>query len=131
MTLGAMSKAIPFLTVPEKLDGSMVGDMGFDPMGLSDIQTDLRYSNYDNFISDESLSLPGIVGLMDQIQAQTGLHVDESSGWHVAVKDKNDFWADPIVINNESGRHPLTGRNSWLLAQCQLAPGIGICAVTR
>jgi hypothetical protein len=54
------------------------------------------YSNYDNFISDESLSLPGIVGLMDQIQAQTGLHVDESSGWHVAVKDKNDFWADPI-----------------------------------
>jgi hypothetical protein len=68
---------------------------------------------------------------MDQIQAQTGLHVDESSGWHVAVKDKNDFWADPIVINNESGRHPLTGRNSWLLAQCQLAPGIGICAVTR
>ena len=54
------------------------------------------YSNYDNFVSDESLSLPGIVGLMDQIQAQTGLHVDESSGWHVAVKDENDFWGDPI-----------------------------------
>ena len=33
-----MSKSIPFLTRPEKLDGSMPGDMGFDPMGLSEIQ---------------------------------------------------------------------------------------------
>jgi len=41
-----MSKSIPFLTVPEKLDGSMAGDMGFDPMGLSDIQTDLRYARW-------------------------------------------------------------------------------------
>jgi light-harvesting complex I chlorophyll a/b binding protein 1 len=29
-----MSKAIPFLVRPEKLDGSMAGDMGFDPMRL-------------------------------------------------------------------------------------------------
>lgn len=28
------SKAIPFLVRPEKLDGSMPGDMGFDPMRL-------------------------------------------------------------------------------------------------
>lgn len=41
-----MSRSIPFLTVPEKLDGSMPGDMGFDPMGLSDIQTDLRYARW-------------------------------------------------------------------------------------
>merc|ERR1712060_378617 len=33
-----MSKSIPFLTRPEKLDGSMPGDMGFDPMGLAGIQ---------------------------------------------------------------------------------------------
>jgi hypothetical protein len=46
VALSAMSKSIPFLTVPEKLDGSMVGDMGFDPMGLSDIQTDLRYARW-------------------------------------------------------------------------------------
>lgn len=46
MALNEMSKSIPFLTVPEKLDGSMVGDMGFDPMGLSDIQTDLRYARW-------------------------------------------------------------------------------------
>ena len=29
-----MSKSIPFLVRPEKLDGSMPGDMGFDPMRL-------------------------------------------------------------------------------------------------
>eukprot|EP00544_Gedaniella_sp_CCMP2646_P012821 CAMPEP_0202492046 /NCGR_PEP_ID=MMETSP1361-20130828/8901_1 /ASSEMBLY_ACC=CAM_ASM_000849 /TAXON_ID=210615 /ORGANISM="Staurosira complex sp., Strain CCMP2646" /LENGTH=206 /DNA_ID=CAMNT_0049122197 /DNA_START=43 /DNA_END=663 /DNA_ORIENTATION=- len=39
-----MSKSIPFLVKPEKLDGSMVGDMGFDPMGLSEIQVDLKYA---------------------------------------------------------------------------------------
>eukprot|EP00285_Hemiselmis_virescens_P016900 CAMPEP_0173379050 /NCGR_PEP_ID=MMETSP1356-20130122/2130_1 /TAXON_ID=77927 ORGANISM="Hemiselmis virescens, Strain PCC157" /NCGR_SAMPLE_ID=MMETSP1356 /ASSEMBLY_ACC=CAM_ASM_000847 /LENGTH=223 /DNA_ID=CAMNT_0014332319 /DNA_START=18 /DNA_END=689 /DNA_ORIENTATION=+ len=31
-----MSKAIPFLERPEKLDGSMPGDAGFDPLGFSD-----------------------------------------------------------------------------------------------
>lgn len=41
-----MSKSIPFLVKPEKLDGSMVGDMGFDPMGLSEIQTDLIYARW-------------------------------------------------------------------------------------
>jgi hypothetical protein len=54
------------------------------------------YSNYDNFVSDESLTLPGIVGLLDQIQARTGLHADESSGWQVSSKEKNIFWADPV-----------------------------------
>jgi len=39
-----MSAAIPFLKRPAKLDGSMVGDKGFDPMGLSDIQVDLNYA---------------------------------------------------------------------------------------
>jgi hypothetical protein len=30
------SKALPFLTKPGKLDGSMVGDFGFDPLGITD-----------------------------------------------------------------------------------------------
>jgi hypothetical protein len=29
-----MSKSIPFLVRPDKLDGSMAGDFGFDPMRL-------------------------------------------------------------------------------------------------
>lgn len=32
----AMSEAIPFLEKPSKLDGSMPGDIGFDPLYLSD-----------------------------------------------------------------------------------------------
>jgi hypothetical protein len=31
----AKSKAVPFLSQPEKLDGSMAGDVGFDPLGFS------------------------------------------------------------------------------------------------
>merc|ERR1711935_35164 len=31
------SKALPFLNRPELLDGSMAGDVGFDPLGLSTI----------------------------------------------------------------------------------------------
>jgi hypothetical protein len=54
------------------------------------------YSNYDIVASDESLSLPGIVGLLDQIQAKTGLRADESSGWQVLTKKDNIFWADPL-----------------------------------
>jgi len=30
-------KAIPFLKVPPKLDGSMAGDLGFDPLQISDL----------------------------------------------------------------------------------------------
>lgn len=29
------SAAMPFLSKPEKLDGSMAGDVGFDPFGIS------------------------------------------------------------------------------------------------
>ena len=29
------SKAMPFLTQPKNLDGSMAGDVGFDPLGIS------------------------------------------------------------------------------------------------
>merc|ERR1719183_2986386 len=29
------SKAMPFLSQPEDLDGSMAGDVGFDPLGFS------------------------------------------------------------------------------------------------
>lgn len=32
----AVSKSVPFLEKPSKLDGSLVGDVGFDPLYLSD-----------------------------------------------------------------------------------------------
>lgn len=42
--LHAKSQSLPFLEAPEKLDGSMIGDVGFDPLELSNIQTDLNYA---------------------------------------------------------------------------------------
>jgi len=37
------SKSIPFLEAPAKLDGTMVGDVGFDPIGISDQLANLNY----------------------------------------------------------------------------------------
>lgn len=34
--LEAKSKALPFLESPATLDGSMIGDFGFDPLGLTE-----------------------------------------------------------------------------------------------
>jgi light-harvesting complex I chlorophyll a/b binding protein 1 len=37
--MAARSKSVPFLIQPAKLDGSMAGDEGFDPLGLSNIDS--------------------------------------------------------------------------------------------
>ncbi|KAL7516994.1 hypothetical protein ACHAWX_001959 [Stephanocyclus meneghinianus] len=60
-----MSRSIPFLTVPEKLDGSMPGDMGFDPMGLSDIQTDLNYARWSE-LKHGRICMLAVVGMVWQ-----------------------------------------------------------------
>mmetsp|Transcript_63042 Transcript_63042/g.186223 ORF Transcript_63042/g.186223 Transcript_63042/m.186223 type:complete len:168 (-) Transcript_63042:196-699(-) len=60
-----MSKSIPFLPRPEKLDGSMPGDMGFDPMGLSEIQTDLYYSRWAE-LKHGRVAMLAIVGMVWQ-----------------------------------------------------------------
>jgi hypothetical protein len=60
-----MSKSIPFLVRPEKLDGSMVGDMGFDPMGLSEIQTDLKYARAAE-LKHGRICMLAIVGMLVQ-----------------------------------------------------------------
>lgn len=41
--LFAKSKALPFLEAPAKLDGTAVGDFGFDPLGLTNTLSDLSY----------------------------------------------------------------------------------------
>jgi len=38
VSLAAKSKALPFLEQPKNLDGSLAGDAGFDPLGLSEIE---------------------------------------------------------------------------------------------
>jgi light-harvesting complex I chlorophyll a/b binding protein 1 len=65
-----MSKSIPFLVRPEKLDGSSPGDMGFDPMRLSDIQTDLNYARWAE-IKHGRICMLAICGIVVQ---QAGIH---------------------------------------------------------
>lgn len=36
MSAAPMSPAVPFLERPKKLDGTLPGDVGFDPLGFSD-----------------------------------------------------------------------------------------------
>jgi len=38
--LAAKSEAVPFLDKPDCLDGSLAGDVGFDPLKLSEIDFD-------------------------------------------------------------------------------------------
>jgi len=71
-----MSKSVPFLVQPEKLDGSMPGDFGFDPMGLSEIQTDLKYARWAE-IKHGRISMLAILGMITQEYGPL------NSGWHV------------------------------------------------
>ena len=60
----------------------------------------VQYEELVNGYSDGSFSnFPGIVGLMNQIQARTGLLPDETAGWKEQSKTDNPFWADPIGCN--------------------------------
>jgi hypothetical protein len=66
-----MSKSIPFLTRPEKLDGTMPGDMGFDPMGLSEIQQDLKYAQWAE-LKHGRIAMLAITGMVVQ---EAGIHL--------------------------------------------------------
>merc|ERR1712157_14369 len=46
-----------------KLDGSMPGDMGFDPMGISEIQTDLNYARWAE-LKHGRISMLAVLGLI-------------------------------------------------------------------
>mmetsp|Transcript_22935 Transcript_22935/g.32097 ORF Transcript_22935/g.32097 Transcript_22935/m.32097 type:complete len:205 (-) Transcript_22935:211-825(-) len=71
-----MSESVPFLVKPEKLDGSMPGDVGFDPMGLSEIQADLKYARWAE-LKHGRICMLAIVGMVTQQYGPFG------SGWHV------------------------------------------------
>eukprot|EP00549_Striatella_unipunctata_P017120 CAMPEP_0118702478 /NCGR_PEP_ID=MMETSP0800-20121206/17918_1 /TAXON_ID=210618 ORGANISM="Striatella unipunctata, Strain CCMP2910" /NCGR_SAMPLE_ID=MMETSP0800 /ASSEMBLY_ACC=CAM_ASM_000638 /LENGTH=199 /DNA_ID=CAMNT_0006603693 /DNA_START=45 /DNA_END=644 /DNA_ORIENTATION=- len=66
-----MSKSLPFLVKPEKLDGSMAGDVGFDPMGLSEIQVDLKYARWAE-LKHGRICMLAIVGMLFQ---EYGIHI--------------------------------------------------------
>eukprot|EP00542_Grammatophora_oceanica_P009354 CAMPEP_0194026454 /NCGR_PEP_ID=MMETSP0009_2-20130614/751_1 /TAXON_ID=210454 /ORGANISM="Grammatophora oceanica, Strain CCMP 410" /LENGTH=205 /DNA_ID=CAMNT_0038665141 /DNA_START=48 /DNA_END=665 /DNA_ORIENTATION=- len=88
-----MSKSVPFLVRPEKLDGSMVGDVGFDPMGLSEIQVDLKYARWAE-LKHGRICMLAIVGMVTQEYGPMG------SGWHVPGEQftQTDPFAAPAAV---------------------------------
>ena len=64
-----MSRSVPFLVRPEKLDGTAPGDMGFDPMRLSD-GINLQHAKWSE-IKHGRICMLAIVGILVQ---QSGIH---------------------------------------------------------
>jgi hypothetical protein len=89
---------------------SVINSMVIDSMEREDVKVVITvkyekllesFSNFDNFVSRLGMKapeLPGIVGLVDDIQSRTGLRADEDAGWK-EPRDQNSFWADPIGCN--------------------------------
>jgi len=84
-----MSRSLPFLVAPEKLDGSLPGDFGFDPMGLSEIQQDLFYARWAE-IKHGRICMLAILGMLTQEYGPFG------SGWHVPGEQFSET-ADPFA----------------------------------
>lgn len=84
-----MSRSLPFLVAPEKLDGSMPADFGFDPMGLSEIQQDLLYARWAE-IKHGRICMLAILGMVTQEYGPFG------SGWHVPGEQFSET-ADPLA----------------------------------
>jgi len=88
MALNAeMSKSVPFLLKPSNLDGSMVGDVGFDPIGLSD-NFDLKWLR-EAELKHGRVSMLAVVGFVISefvnFPMYSGMHVDDSNAAPTAV----------------------------------------------
>ena len=63
--LEAKSKALPFLESPAKLDGTLVGDFGFDPLGFTDTLQTLNYVQAAE-LKHSRVSMLAVVGFLVQ-----------------------------------------------------------------
>jgi len=95
---GDMSKSLPFLVRPDKLDGTMAGDVGFDPMGISEIQTDLKYARWAE-LKHGRICMLAIVGMV----VQAHFHLPGA-----AYQEPDPFLA-PGVVGAQSNLQILVG----------------------
>jgi len=84
--LNAKSTALPFLEAPEKLDGTMVGDAGFDPMRISDTLQDLDYVRAAELKHGRIAQL-AVVGFLVEEKFHLPMFKDISSNPLTAVKE--------------------------------------------
>jgi len=72
------SKALPFLEAPKKLDGTAVGDYGFDPLGLTDTLKDLSYVK-ESEIKHGRVAMLATVGWILQQVVPHGGYIEEAN----------------------------------------------------
>ena len=76
-----MSKSLPFLLRPSNLDGTMIGDVGFDPIGLSD-NFDLKWLR-EAELKHGRVSMLAVVGFVVSefvnFPMYSSMHVDDSN----------------------------------------------------
>jgi hypothetical protein len=84
---GEMSKSLPFLLQPPALDGTMVGDVGFDPLGFTN-NFDIKWLR-EAEIKHGRVSMLATVGFVTSqfvtLPMFTTLHVDDSNAAPGAV----------------------------------------------
>ena len=92
--LPMMSESLPFLTRPAALDGSMVGDVGFDPLGFAKNKEDL-------------------VNYREAEVKHARLAMLAAAGWPISElfdrKLANTFGLDPIVTSDDRAPSLLNG----------------------
>jgi len=73
--LFAKSKALPFIEAPAALDGSMVGDFGFDPLGFTENIGNMNYVRSAE-LKHGRVSMVAFVGFL--VQQYVHFRIDES-----------------------------------------------------
>ena len=69
LSMAERSKSLPFLLRPSKLDGTLAGDEGFDPLGLSnieDIGIDLYWMR-EAELKHSRVAMLAVVGSLSQV----------------------------------------------------------------
>merc|ERR1712167_163069 len=80
-----------FLKRPEKLDGSMMGDVGFDPLRLAEVQVDLTYARGAE-VKHGRIAMLACVGFIIQ------------EYWHLPGADYQNF--KPLTADKTYGETP-------------------------
>ncbi|GKY91089.1 chlorophyll A-B binding protein [Mayamaea pseudoterrestris] len=129
LSAAEMSQSVPFLTKPKNTAG-LVGDVGFDPLGLSDYmdikwlrESELKHGRAAmlatlGFVAQEYITLPGMIhvddsnlapeaaGISSMLQIVFGIGILEfwSNKGKVTMEDMFD---DPARVPGELGFDPM------------------------
>lgn len=102
--LSALSKwstALPFVLRPEKLTGAMVGDCGFDPVGLSRIEGEYINLNWmrEAELKHGRVCMLGVVGLIVPYFVRLGgPYYSEANPILAAAKVPPAAWAQILLL---------------------------------